>query len=141
MTQNAGASAGGSPQPAAPSPPNGAQPPAPPAAPMQYGTGLSVDLPPCALNRDGLLELWDRIGSGYDDAERARRLRVSIGLPSGQLTHLTMADLLNDRTVPARFDNLKIFAEPSTDKNLKLSFSDAANTLTVSGADRIWAVG
>jgi len=52
-----------------------------------------------------------------------------------------MADLLDDRTVPARFDNLKIFAEPSTDKNLELSFSDAANTLTVSAADRIWAVG
>jgi len=60
MTSNPGASAAGSPQhapqPLAPALPNGAQPPAPAAAvPMQYGAGLSANLPPCALNKESLL--------------------------------------------------------------------------------------
>lgn len=145
MTSPPGASPAGSPQrapqPVAPTLPNGVHPLAPAAAPMQYGAGLSANLPPCALNRDALLELWDRIASGYDDAERARRLRVSIGLPAGELTHRDMAALLDDRAVPLRFGNVKISADPSTDKNLELSFSGLVNTLEVSGADRIWVAG
>jgi len=52
-----------------------------------------------------------------------------------------METLLDNPTVPLRFSELKIFALPSDDKNVALSLSDAANTLEVSGASRIWVLG
>ena len=125
---------------------NGTSPPASPPASlvpvsMQYGRGLLTDLPPCALNRTELLELWQQIAMGYDEPERTQRLKVSTRLAAGELTASDMETLLTNPTVPLRFSELKIFALPSDDKNVTLSLSDAANTLEVSGASRIWVLG
>lgn len=125
---------------------NGTSPPTPlPAslvpASMQYGRGLSTDLPPCVLNKTQLLELWQQIATGYDEPERTQRLKVSTRLAAGELTAPDMETFLNNPTVPLRFSELKIFALPSDDKNVTLSLSDAANTLEVSGASRIWVLG
>lgn len=108
---------------------------------MQYGSGLSVDLPPCALDRAGLIELWQQIADGYDELERKRRLKVSIALPLGELTGPDLETLLDNPRVPLHFSNIQIFAAPADDKNLKLSLSNAANRLEVSGINRIWVLG
>jgi hypothetical protein len=106
----------------------------------------SINLPPCKLNKDDLIELVKIVNSDIPTSNRNNNFEIYANLPDITISENNIEIFLKHKELPPTIDKLSIRvfihnSESLIDKHIDLTFYSNSISLRVNGADQTWVLG